>query len=156
MKALALVVALLSVPAFAADYTPWPWQEPAPNTASGWSWRNKVTAAASAAQRDSPVGTLASAPRASARVRRGARASAPVCNVVDFTVVAGRRRVSFEPPHSCQLAGASAIRPSASRPEPESAPIWCKAASATNATGTNGSAGADQIDVAGPSSARFV
>lgn len=30
MRALALVVALLSVPAFGADYSPWPGQEPAP------------------------------------------------------------------------------------------------------------------------------
>ena len=32
MKVLAVVVALLSVPAFAADYTPWPGREPAPIT----------------------------------------------------------------------------------------------------------------------------
>jgi hypothetical protein len=35
MKALALVVALLSVPAFAADYTPWLGQERVP-AASKW------------------------------------------------------------------------------------------------------------------------
>jgi len=35
MRALALVVALLSVPAFAADYTPWPGQEREP-IASKW------------------------------------------------------------------------------------------------------------------------
>lgn len=34
MRALALVVALLSVPALAADYSPWPGQEPA--SASEW------------------------------------------------------------------------------------------------------------------------
>ena len=33
MKVLALVVTLLSAPAFAADYTPWPGREPSP------SWR---------------------------------------------------------------------------------------------------------------------
>jgi hypothetical protein len=30
MKALALILALLSMPAFAADYTPWPGREPVP------------------------------------------------------------------------------------------------------------------------------
>jgi hypothetical protein len=35
MKALALVVALLSVPAFAADYSPWPGREPTP-TETEW------------------------------------------------------------------------------------------------------------------------
>jgi hypothetical protein len=36
MRGLALVVALLSVPAFAADYSPWPGREPAP-IASEWT-----------------------------------------------------------------------------------------------------------------------
>ena len=35
MKALALILALLSMPAFAADYTPWPGQEHQP-IASKW------------------------------------------------------------------------------------------------------------------------
>jgi hypothetical protein len=35
MKALALILALLSTPAFAADYTPWPGQEPPP-IAAAW------------------------------------------------------------------------------------------------------------------------
>jgi hypothetical protein len=36
MRVLALVVALLSVPAFATDYTPWPGQEREPAASSKW------------------------------------------------------------------------------------------------------------------------
>jgi hypothetical protein len=76
MRALALVFALLSAPAFAADHTPWPGRAPAP-IASEWTELAQQGAdAANAARRGSPAETPALAQRASARARRDVRAEA--------------------------------------------------------------------------------
>ena len=70
MRGLTLVVALLSVPAFAADYTPWPGQERAQIASESLELAQQGD---SAARRANHAGIPASRPVASVNSRRGAR-----------------------------------------------------------------------------------
>jgi hypothetical protein len=73
MRVLALVVALLSVPAFGADYTPWSGKGEQIR-ASEWVEQAQGQACCKNARRASPAGPAASAPARSASSRLGARA----------------------------------------------------------------------------------